>query len=125
MTSAPLTWLAVATTILAGSIAGGGANGQGQGDLGLIKGGSTPLSIQGLQILNSLGCPLLVRPSESERQPMWIPPAQVAAKNRLGCLSPSDAVYGPDGCPRQLCRTTDGTIPLPNNARGSSDAERL
>jgi hypothetical protein len=37
----------------------------------------------------------------------------VAAKNRLGCLSPQDAVYGKDGCPLRLCSANQGVVPLP------------
>jgi hypothetical protein len=59
-------------------------------------------------------CPLVVAPSNSELQPKRIPPSQVAGKNAGGCLSPSDAVYGPDGCPLKLCGADAGVIPLPS-----------
>lgn len=58
-------------------------------------------------------CPLLVPASQSELQPLRIPPSQVAAKNAGGCLSPADAIYGPDGCPLRLCGQTSGVIQLP------------
>jgi len=103
MTSAVRLLLVAATSALLGTLADTAARAQSQAGLDLIKGGSTPASIQGLQILNSLNCPLLVKPANAQQQPMWIPPSQVASKNRLGCLSPADALYGPDGCPRQLC----------------------
>lgn len=59
-------------------------------------------------------CPLLVAPSNSEFQPKRIQPSQVAAKNAAGCLSPSDAIYGPDGCPLKLCGPNAGVIQLPS-----------
>jgi hypothetical protein len=46
-------------------------------------------------------------------QPLRIPAAQVDAKNKLGCLSSADAIYGPDGCPSKLCGAGKGVIPLP------------
>jgi len=57
-------------------------------------------------------CPLVVPTRNSELQPRRIQPSQVAAKN-AGCLSPSDAIYGPDGCPLKLCGPNAGVIPLP------------
>ena len=60
-------------------------------------------------------CPLLVAPSNSEFQPKRIQPSQVAAKNAAGCLSPGDAIYGPDGCPLKLCGANSGVIPLPGS----------
>jgi hypothetical protein len=58
-------------------------------------------------------CPLVVSASNSELQPRRIQPSQVAGKNAGGCLSPSDAIYGPDGCPLKLCGANAGVIPLP------------
>jgi hypothetical protein len=58
-------------------------------------------------------CPLVVSASNSELQPKRIQPSQVAGKNAGGCLSPSDAIYGPDGCPLKLCGANAGVIPLP------------
>ena len=58
-------------------------------------------------------CPLVVPARNSELQPRRIQPSQVAAKNAGGCLSPSDAIYGPDGCPLKLCGPNAGVIPLP------------
>jgi hypothetical protein len=59
------------------------------------------------------GCPLIVPASQAELQPLRIRPDQVAGKNARGCLSPADAIYGPDGCPRQLCGGSAGVIQLP------------
>lgn len=59
-------------------------------------------------------CPLIVPVRLAALQPLHIPPVQVPLKNRFGCLSPADAIYGPDGCPRRLCGTSKGfQIPLP------------
>jgi len=58
-------------------------------------------------------CPLVVPKADSELQPRRIPPSQVTGKNAGGCLSPSDAIYGPDGCPLKLCGANAGVIPLP------------
>lgn len=82
--------------------------------LDLIKGGGTPAAIRGVQDLEGRGCPLLVSPVNAGLQPLWIPPAKVAAKNQLGCLSAADAHYGADGCPTRLCGKGSGEIPLPS-----------
>jgi len=58
-------------------------------------------------------CPLVVAAKNSDLQPRRIPTSQVAGKNAGGCLSPSDAIYGPDGCPLKLCGANAGVIPLP------------
>jgi hypothetical protein len=59
-------------------------------------------------------CPLIVPARDAALQPLRIPPAQVPAKNAMGCLSPADAAaYGPDGCPIRLCGQASGTMPLP------------
>ena len=115
MTSAHRPWLtAGATCLLACSGWLGAARAQdATPGLELIKGGSTPAAIHGLQILNSRSCPLLVKPSDADIQPLWIPPSQVKAKNELGCLSGADAIYGPNGCPTKLCGASKGVIPLP------------
>lgn len=115
MTSAHRPWLtAGATCLLAccGWLGAARAQSTSPG-LELIKGGSTPAAINGVQILNSRACPLLVPQRDAELQPLWIPPSQVQAKNRLGCLSAADALYGPDGCPSKLCGSGTGVIPLP------------
>ena len=57
-------------------------------------------------------CRLVVPPGQSVLQPLKIRPDQVPLKNRLGCLSPADALYGPDGCPLRLCGPTKGVFPL-------------
>jgi hypothetical protein len=65
------------------------------------------------QVRMAGSCPLLVPASNSELQPKRIQPSQVAGKNAGGCLSPGDAIYGPDGCPLKLCGANAGVIPLP------------
>jgi hypothetical protein len=89
-------------------------------DLQLIKGGATPAAIQGMPSRQRLSCPLLVKPGEAGLQPLSIAPDQVTGKNRLGCLSSSDAIYGPDGCPNQLCGPGRGVIPLPPGSSSSA-----
>ncbi len=56
-------------------------------------------------------CPLIVPPQLPALQPIRIQPSQVAAKNRMGCLSAADAIYGPDGCPLRLCPASSGAFP--------------
>lgn len=56
-------------------------------------------------------CPLIVPPQVPALQPIRIQPSQVAAKNRMGCLSAADAFYGPDGCPLRLCPASSGAFP--------------
>ncbi len=63
--------------------------------------------------LSGRACRLLVPASQSELQPLQIKPQQVAEKNARGCLSPADAIYGPDGCPLRLCGRQAGVIQLP------------
>lgn len=58
-------------------------------------------------------CPLVVPAGQQIVQPKRIQPDQVKAKNAMGCLSPADAVYGPDGCPLKLCGPNAGVIQLP------------
>jgi hypothetical protein len=58
-------------------------------------------------------CPLIVPESAANLQPRRIEPSQVQAKNAMGCLSPSDAIYGPDGCPLKPCGPGSGTFQLP------------
>lgn len=48
-------------------------------------------------------CPALLPKDQSFLEPMRLSPKEVAAKNARGCLSPGDAIYGPDGCPTKLC----------------------
>lgn len=48
-------------------------------------------------------CPLVVPSDQAELQPLRLHPSQVALKNSLSCLSPTDAVYGANGCPLRLC----------------------
>lgn len=72
-----------------------------------------PLAINGPAALVPSPCRLVVPKSEAVLQPMKIQPQQVPLKNRLGCLSPADAVYGPDGCPIRLCGKGEGAFQLP------------
>lgn len=59
-------------------------------------------------------CPVLASPAnEASLQPMRIAPQQVKAKNAMGCLSPTDAIYGPDGCPLRFCGSKAGVFKLP------------
>jgi hypothetical protein len=60
-------------------------------------------------------CPLIVPAETTAVQPKRILPSQVAGKNAMGCLSPSDAIYGPDGCPVKMCGQTSGAFALPGN----------
>ena len=60
-------------------------------------------------------CPLVVPPDQSVLQPRKISPEQVKAKNGMGCLSPADAIYGPNGCPLRLCGPDAGVIQLPGS----------
>jgi hypothetical protein len=53
-------------------------------------------------------CPALLPSYESFLEPMPLRPQDVPAKNAKGCLSPSDAIYGPDGCPKKLCPQPKG-----------------
>lgn len=59
-------------------------------------------------------CPRIASPAgQSYLQPARLPASQVAAKNKLGCLSPADAIYGPDGCPLRYCGASSGTFQIP------------
>jgi hypothetical protein len=70
-----------------------------------------PQAIPAPPALNLLPCPRLG--PASTIQPLRIQPRQVAAKNRMGCLSAEDAVYGPDGCPIRFCGTRTPRLALP------------
>ena len=85
-----------------------------------ITGGPTPAAINSRVTRPANSCPLIVSPANAAVQPLRIAPSAVAAKNRIGCLSGADAIYGPDGCPLKLCGTNQGVIPLPPRTR--SDA---
>jgi len=90
-------------------------------DLRPIIPGSTPAAIDASSWRPGASrCPLIVKPVNAVFQPLPIQPGQVAAKNRAGCLSPGDAIYGPDGCPIRLCRDRGGVIPLPAPGRPAS-----
>lgn len=85
---------------------GGGAFNPGQAN--------QPLAISNQRPRLIPPCPLIVPAKDVALQPLHIPPAMVPYKNRFGCLSPADAVYGPDGCPRRLCGEKQAnTIALP------------
>jgi hypothetical protein len=72
-----------------------------------------PLAIDGPAALVPSPCRLVVPQSQAVLQPMKIKPEQVPLKNRLGCLSPADAIYGADGCPVKLCGKGEGAFQLP------------
>ncbi|MFY7696363.1 MAG: hypothetical protein ACOVQK_08430 [Cyanobium sp.] len=72
-----------------------------------------PQAISAPEALVPSPCKLVVPADQAVLQPMKIRPEQVAFKNRLGCLSPADAVYGPDGCPVRLCGKNEGAFQLP------------
>jgi hypothetical protein len=58
-------------------------------------------------------CPRLASPGSSNAtlmQPLRLKPQEVKAKNAMGCLSPSDAIYGADGCPLRFCGPNSGTF---------------
>ena len=58
-------------------------------------------------------CPRIASPAgQSNLQPARLAPSEVAAKNKLGCLSPADAVYGADGCPLRYCGADAGVLPF-------------
>jgi hypothetical protein len=106
--------------LLAASLAAGSAHGQSPDPaLQLIKGGGTPLSIPNnpAEFLPSKRCPLIVPGNNWSAQPLRITPAEVPAKNKLGCISPNDAIYGKDGCPLRLCGANQGVVPLPQRPR--------
>ena len=80
--------------------------------LQLIRGGGTPAVFKpGQPILPASSCPAIV--GVGNVQPMRLAPSEVAAKNKLGCLSPNDAIYGKDGCPTRLCGQSSDAVPLP------------
>jgi len=64
-------------------------------------------------------CPLIVPLDSAVIQPRRILPSQVAAKNAMGCLSPSDAIYGADGCPVRMCGPQAGVLPLAGDDPGA------
>ena len=77
-------------------------------------GGSTALADDALRY--EPPCPVLTPSGAIDPtllQPMRIKPQQVKAKNAMGCLSPSDAIYGPDGCPLRFCGANSGTFQFP------------
>ncbi|MFZ9229971.1 MAG: hypothetical protein ACO23C_03460 [Prochlorococcaceae cyanobacterium] len=58
-------------------------------------------------------CPRIASPAgQAYLQPARLKPDEVAAKNRLGCLSPADAIYGADGCPLRYCGANAGVFPF-------------
>jgi hypothetical protein len=76
-----------------------------------IRGGGTPAVFKpGQPVLSAESCPAIVDQAAGSIQPMRLPPAEVATKNKLGCLSPYDAIYGADGCPTRLCGQTQGAV---------------
>ena len=100
----PWGWIALATLVVGAATGDAAAQGSSSPN--------QPLAIDGPAALTPSACKLVVPQSEAVLQPMKIRPDQVPLKNRLGCLSPADAVYGPDGCPIRLCGPTKGAFPL-------------
>ncbi|MCS5699934.1 hypothetical protein NZK32_12890 [Cyanobium sp. FGCU-52] len=86
----------------------------GLGSAGVRAQGSSPNQPESIPTnrLPPQPCPLLVPADLPALQPLRIQPSQVARKNRRGCLSSADALYGPDGCPVKLC-TKGGAFNLP------------
>lgn len=72
-----------------------------------------PLAIDGAVPPVPSPCKLVVPRDQAVLQPMKIRPDQVPLKNRLGCLSPADAIYGADGCPVRRCGKGEGVFQLP------------
>jgi hypothetical protein len=92
--------------------------------LRLIRGGGTPAVFKpGQPILPASSCPAIVKPGDI--QPMRLLPSEVAAKNKLGCLSPNDAIYGKDGCPTRLCGQSSGAVPLPSAGGSAGNQPQL
>ncbi|MBM5793726.1 MAG: hypothetical protein FJ057_07300 [Cyanobacteria bacterium K_DeepCast_0m_m1_088] len=92
--------------------------------LQLIRGGGTPAVFKpGQPILPASSCPAIV--GSGDVQPMRLPPSEVAAKNKLGCLSPNDAIYGSDGCPTRLCGQNSGAVPLPITGGSTGNQPQL
>jgi hypothetical protein len=77
----------------------------------------------GQPILPASSCPAIVKPGDI--QPMRLLPSEVAAKNKLGCLSPNDAIYGKDGCPTRLCGQSSGAVPLPSAGGSAGNQPQL
>lgn len=93
------------TTLVVGAAAAGAAAQESASP-------NQPVAIDGPAALTPSPCKLVVPQSEAVLQPMKIRPEQVPLKNRLGCLSPADALYGRDGCPIRLCGPTKGAFQL-------------
>jgi len=84
------------------------------GSAGVLAQGASPNQPESIPTdrLPPQPCPLVVPADLPALQPLRIQPSQVARKNRRGCLSAADAIYGPDGCPVKLC-TKGGAFNLP------------
>ena len=82
--------------------------------MNLIIGGSTPAAIRGnpSSWLPANSCPVIAPDNAKALQPIRINAANVESKNKLGCLSPADAMYRSDGCPKKLCGAKMGVVPL-------------
>jgi hypothetical protein len=102
--------LTALAALLTGLVAGAPARAADPASSGSPAAGPAPA---GVAPLSGRACRLLVPASQSELQPLQIKPQQVAEKNARGCLSPADAIYGPDGCPLRLCGRQAGVIQLP------------
>lgn len=110
--AAPLARLVVPLLLLSSSALAQSASNDPA--LKLIRGGGTPAVFKsGQPYLPPNSCPAIVDVNAGGIQPMRLPTTEVAAKNKLGCLSPNDAIYGADGCPLRLCGQNQGAVPLP------------
>jgi hypothetical protein len=110
--AAPLARLVVPLLLLSSSALAQSASNDPA--LKLIRGGGTPAVFKsGQPYLPPNSCPAIVDVNAGGIQPMRLPITEVAAKNKLGCLSPNDAIYGADGCPLRLCGQNQGAVPLP------------
>jgi len=113
--AAPLTRLIVPLLLLSSSALAQSTSNDPA--LKLIRGGGTPAVFKsGQPYLPPNSCPAIVDVNAGGIQPMRLPTTEVAAKNKLGCLSPNDAIYGADGCPLRLCGQNQGAVPLPAGA---------
>lgn len=99
--------LALVSPMVLGDVVGLGASAQE------LTSPNQPLAISGPEALVPSPCRLVVPADQAVLQPMRIRPEQVPLKNRLGCLSPADALYGADGCPIRLCGKNEGAFQLP------------
>ncbi len=108
-------WLLLLLSQLLWGSTGQAQTNEARSPLDLIQGGGTPATIgtNALRVIGAKRCRLVVNPTLPALQPLRIAPSEVPQKNRMGCLSPGDAIYSADGCPSRLCGQTSGVLPLP------------